>query len=176
MSLWTHRGINRIRTRPCRARLPRKRENPCLNLVSTKAQEAYKKNILNPEQTNHDPRKQKWVSDGFTNMTKENLLIPQRQQIKRKKLNTIGSITSIISKPSQIKDDANIDRLIQTIMASKRNPFQLAAFLGINVKVIRLICHQASKPQIKNDATVLLDPSKDKGLHQVDQSLGWILA
>jgi len=28
---------------------------------SNEAQEAYKKNILNPEQTNHDPRKQKWV-------------------------------------------------------------------------------------------------------------------
>ena len=36
-------------------------------------------------------------------------------------------------------------------MASKRNPFQLASFLGINVKLIRLIVHQSSKPQTKND-------------------------
>ena len=41
-------------------------------------------------------KKTKWVADGFTNMTKENLPIPQRTMQKRKKLNTIGSITSII--------------------------------------------------------------------------------
>ena len=35
-------------------------------------------------------------------------------------------------------------------MASKRTPSQLAAFLGINVKLIRLITHQASKPAHRN--------------------------
>lgn len=36
-------------------------------------------------------------------------------------------------------------------MASKRSPNQLAAFLGINVKLIRLITHQASKPAHRNN-------------------------
>jgi hypothetical protein len=57
-------------------------------------------------------------------MAKENLPIAVKNTNKRpiKKLNTVGSITQLISKPPLIKDDANIDRLIQTIMASKRSP------------------------------------------------------
>jgi hypothetical protein len=46
---------------------------------SVEAQAAYKKNILNPETMPLDQnRRTKWVADGFTNMTKENLPIPQR--------------------------------------------------------------------------------------------------
>ena len=86
-------------------------------------------------------KKIKWVADGFTNLVRENLPIPipQPKHTKKRKLHTIQSITQLITKPPAIKDDANIDRLIQTIMASKRSPHQLALFLGINIKLIRLI-------------------------------------
>ena len=109
---------------------------------SAQNQEAFKKRILNPEKTDNDPKKTRWVADGFTNSVKENLpILGTKPKNFKKKLNTLGSITAIISKPPPIKDDSNIDRLIQTIMASKRTPNQLAAFLGINVKLIRLISH-----------------------------------
>ena len=114
------------------------------------AQDAYSKNVLNPEK-NDNIKKTKFVADSFVTMAKENLPLPQKNTKKGKKLNTISSITCLISKPPVIKDDANIDRLIQTIQASKRSPQQLATFLGINVKVIRLIQHQAGKPTNKND-------------------------
>jgi hypothetical protein len=40
---------------------------------SAQNQEAFKKRILNPEKTDSDPKKTRWVADGFTNAAKENL-------------------------------------------------------------------------------------------------------